>query len=1248
MGFASKFNRAAKRSLRRWLGVSTALTPVTAPVVEKPKRLFSPAAMADLAGYFGAGHGAPNTWKAPAKPRWVEEWLARRDAGTSRVLAMDSVPFEDMGDYAMQSSPWSEGLGFLGYAYLAELWQRPEYRRISEIWAAETTRKWIKLKGDDPERVSKLEDLMRKFGVREKFREAVELDGGFGRSHIFMDFGDAPEDRKDPLGYTPETIPVGSLKNLKVVEPFWCYPLQFNTTDPLADDFYAPTQWQVMGATVHNTRMLTFVGRELPDMLKPVYMFGGLSLAQMAKPYIDNFIRNRSSVANLLYSFSTMVLSTNMTVMMTPEGAQDLIKRIQTYVFGRDNGGLMVVDKETEDLTNVSAPITGVDKLLAQAQEFISSVVGIPLVVLLGVTPSGLNASSDGELQAFHDHIKGYQEKALQAPLHALLRVLQLHLDGNVDESVTFEFLDLGELGESDRATIRQTNQATDVGYIQAGVLDPEDVRKRLENEEGGLYFGLKLQEPAPEEDYEGEDGPGGAEDAWREEQHPRDPQGRFDLEGGSGNSVSLAFHGTAKEFSEFRPSEKGSIGPGVYLSPDYAVAKNWSPSKVLRVRVHGALLDLAKPLPSEILEEVFEEYSPEVRAQLMDPEDGYDWGALSAGEKTKLVESLAVHPEEGKALHKVAKAYGYVGLTHPFNGGPNETVVFDPQHAKIEKKRAEDADSSTQHWITVHPNGPDSKGEPLLISGSGTVVGGAGGKLNGKTLEHVRSMSGERQRGNKPERPAGHVDPVATEEHHQRPGETKSDHAHRLSERANTSGIAQHHEEAARAHHEAYEELKNGDDWKARSAHRNLAEKQEDKSSEIQHGPSWASDLARRESAKANALSLKGVKDKETARAYAHAHGAALTAHQKARQVHLDTGGVMRDALYEEHTSGGEAHRKEYNAGMKKVESLERAAKKQALVEKAAELESKSSNGLPTFAEMDARHAGKSHDALAKHFQERWGLGLHKATNAARDYKNFKNGPELLELYRTSTTPERRAEIQAKWDALKSAARDEHGLRISTHSDVDLEDGGDGAKVQRKLLGHVEAALEHLERQGFDVKAALQEAKVHYAPGGTGKAIGHAYPINGNSYFSMSGGKHSLAYHQQQEEYATRRREAGRLRHSSVDAKEGVESAGAHYGPVSTIIHELVHAISQHSAGKRVSGGVGTMRRLLEENVPQGENRHTWVGQNISEYGQKNMAEAEAELGAMVTAPNYVRGTLPKAMEDHVDRIFKHKGREA
>jgi hypothetical protein len=49
---------------------------------------------------------------------------------------------------------WTEGITFLGYAYLAELAQRPEYRMISETIATEMTRKWIEFtstgaEGDD-------------------------------------------------------------------------------------------------------------------------------------------------------------------------------------------------------------------------------------------------------------------------------------------------------------------------------------------------------------------------------------------------------------------------------------------------------------------------------------------------------------------------------------------------------------------------------------------------------------------------------------------------------------------------------------------------------------------------------------------------------------------------------------------------------------------------------------------------------------------------------------------------------------------------------------------------------------------------------------------------------------------------------------------------------------------------------------------------------------------------------------------
>ena len=48
--------------------------------------------------------------------------------------------------------------------------------------------------------------------------------------------------------------------------------------------------------------------------------------------------------------------------------------------------------------------------------------------------------------------------------------------------------------------------------------------------------------------------------------------------------------------------------------------------------------------------------------------------------------------------------------------------------------------------WITVHPNGPGSDGQPVLIQpnpdGSAHVIGGAGGKLNYLKLRHVRNES--------------------------------------------------------------------------------------------------------------------------------------------------------------------------------------------------------------------------------------------------------------------------------------------------------------------------------------------------------------------------------------------------------------------------------------------------------------------------------------------------------------------------
>lgn len=435
-------------------------------------------------------------------------------------MAADEAPGELFGWALIDAI--SEGLFFPGYPYLSELTQRAEYRRPAEMLAQNMTRKWIQIQatGDDAEakadKIKAIEAEFKRINVREVFKQALEKDGYFGRAQIFIDCGDEsdPDELKTPLSQSADKITKGKLQRLQVVEPLWTYPDKYNTTNPLKDDFYRPQSWFVMGQQVHASRLLTIVSRPVPDMLKPAYIFGGLSLSQLAKPYVDNWLRTRQSVSDLLHSFSIFVLKTDMAATLAGDADDGLIPRLELFNRLRDNRGVFALDKDKEEFENVSAPLGSLDKLQAQAQEQMSAVTGIPLVILLGITPSGLNTSTDGELQAFDQWIEAQQESHLRPPLTKVLNIVQLSLFGEVDQEIGFKFNALRTLTDTELAANRKTNADTAGVLIDKGVIDAEEERERLANEEDSLYPGLDLNkviEPPAQPGMPG--APGGEED---------------------------------------------------------------------------------------------------------------------------------------------------------------------------------------------------------------------------------------------------------------------------------------------------------------------------------------------------------------------------------------------------------------------------------------------------------------------------------------------------------------------------------------------------------------------------------------------------------------------------------------------------------------------------------------------------------------------------------------------------------------
>lgn len=501
-----------------------------------------------------------------------------------------------------------EGLLFLGYAYLAELAQRPEYRVISETIADDATRKWIDLEvtggekakkareaGEEPDaddrkadakstgkldKVNAIKDELVRLDAQHAMYCACRDDGFFGRTHIYMNFGEDfdngdPKELVMPIGNGRDARSIGKMagakfERLKVIEPVWTYPQAYNATNPLALNWYDPQQWYVMGKEIHRSRLLTLVGHPVPDMLKPSYSFGGLSLSQMAQPYVDIWLQTRASVAALIHAFSVMVLKTDMQTLLAPGNANSLLARLILFNTTRDNMSVFALNK-TEEFDNVAVPLGGLDQLQAQSQEHMSAVSRIPLVKLTGISPHGLNASSEGEIMVYDDTIGAYQNRFIRPPLTTIVNLIQLCRWREIDPEITLEFQKLRVMTEKEAADLQKAKAERDQIFVDGGAisnaewrkaiiadpdlpyadLNPDDVPDLAAEEEEGLE--PEGGRPDPKASGEPDKEPGGASDAvipfavdaifgdaWSEGDHPRGQPGnagQFGSGGGGGSS---------------------------------------------------------------------------------------------------------------------------------------------------------------------------------------------------------------------------------------------------------------------------------------------------------------------------------------------------------------------------------------------------------------------------------------------------------------------------------------------------------------------------------------------------------------------------------------------------------------------------------------------------------------------------------------------------------------------------------------
>lgn len=388
---------------------------------------------------------------------------------------------------------------FVGYGVLQQLAQDALIRLCIQTRTDEMLRNWIEIECEDPKKKETIEQCLKDLKVKDRLSQALTLMGLMGGAYIFIDTSRDHDQLADPLNKSPnsaELTPEMAL-SLRVIDPIFTTPTAFNSVNPLAGDFYAPNVFYVMWKKVHKSRLIRFVENEVPDLLKPSYNFLGIPQAQLLSDYVTHFRKNREETNRLLHKFSTSIVKGNLKEQLYHgKSTSVLSQRVQLFAKYRDNSGVALLDKDSEDFVQVNTPISGVTDIVRQSLEFVVSMNQSGVVKTLGYSPAGFNATGESDIKLQADLISTRQDKILREPIEEILRLVQLHCFGQIDPSISFTFNPVDPDDELDVATVQKTIADTAAIYLDRGVLTEDEVREALRTDDKSVFKGVEGDAP--------------------------------------------------------------------------------------------------------------------------------------------------------------------------------------------------------------------------------------------------------------------------------------------------------------------------------------------------------------------------------------------------------------------------------------------------------------------------------------------------------------------------------------------------------------------------------------------------------------------------------------------------------------------------------------------------------------------------------------------------------------------------------
>jgi phage-related protein (TIGR01555 family) len=403
--------------------------------------------------------------------------LARTGLGTPSLLETTAYPLTRLSYY------WWTLLALYRNHWLV--------RKVVDAVADDMFKNWITITSElPPKALDKFDTVLSDTSTIEKLTTTMKWGRLFGGAAALIVI-DGDEDRLDEPLVADDVMP-GTYKGL-IPFDMWSgiHPdTEVNNDVSVPTDFGLPQYYVVTTETaksfrVHSSRIVRFIGPDVPYWEKQAQMRWGISVVEVFFEELRKRDNTSWNMANLVFRANLISLKTqDLAQMLSGVGAsqmnqQRFLAAMEALNQSMSSQGLVILP-EKGGMEQHAYSFSGLGEVYMHFKEDICAATGYPYSRLFGKPSGGLGTTNEGDEATYYDNIGMEQKTKLDPQLKKLLPIVANSVWGKQPKDFKWIYRPVRTLGDKERIDMAVAVTTAVIDVRNSGDISQKTVLQEL------------------------------------------------------------------------------------------------------------------------------------------------------------------------------------------------------------------------------------------------------------------------------------------------------------------------------------------------------------------------------------------------------------------------------------------------------------------------------------------------------------------------------------------------------------------------------------------------------------------------------------------------------------------------------------------------------------------------------------------------------------------------------------------------